>query len=155
VWVAGAFRAHSSRLAAIPVTVLTGYLGSGKTTLLRRLLSQNAGTPLRLAVIENEVCPPPPVFFCVNTQNKLILCLQFATSNIGTENELKEDAQHAACTAQIIETSSGCLCCSGSKDFKRVLRQLIEHRDKFDAVIIETTGLADPSFAATFFNDPR
>lgn len=116
--------------AAIPVTVLTGYLGSGKTTLLRRLLHQHAHTPLRLAVIENE----------------------FATSGIGTENELREDAQHAACRAQIIETSSGCLCCSaGGKDFKRVLAQLVDHRDKFDHVIIETTGLADPAFAATFF----
>ncbi|ELR21752.1 CobW/P47K family domain containing protein [Acanthamoeba castellanii str. Neff] len=115
---------------AIPVTVLTGYLGSGKTTLLRRLLHQHAHTPLRLAVIENE----------------------FATSGIGTENELREDAQHAACRAQIIETSSGCLCCSaGGKDFKRVLAQLVDHRDKFDHVIIETTGLADPAFAATFF----
>ena len=77
---------------------------------------------------------------------------QFATSGIGTENELREDAQHAACRAQIIETSSGCLCCSaGGKDFKRVLAQLVDHRDKFDHVIIETTGLADPAFAATFF----
>jgi G3E family GTPase len=77
---------------------------------------------------------------------------QFAVSGIGTENELREDAQHAACRAQIIETSSGCLCCSaGGKDFKRVLAQLVDHRDKFDHVIIETTGLADPAFAATFF----
>jgi Ni2+-binding GTPase involved in maturation of urease and hydrogenase len=44
----------------IPVTVLTGYLGSGKTTLLRRLLHQHAQTPLRLAVIENEVHTAPP-----------------------------------------------------------------------------------------------
>lgn len=42
-----------------------------------------------------------------------------------------------------------------SKDFSRVLNQLIDHREKFDAVIIETTGLADPTFTATFFNDPR
>ncbi|HEX4052385.1 MAG TPA: GTP-binding protein [Steroidobacteraceae bacterium] len=77
----------------------------------------------RLAVIENE-------FGEVGVDQALV---------IGAEEE-------------IFETSNGCLCCTVRGDLIRILAQLRKRRERFDAVLIETTGLADPGpVAQTFF----
>jgi G3E family GTPase len=53
---------------------------------------------------------------------------------------------------QIVELSNGCLCCTVRGDLIRVLGQLWGRRDRFDYVVVETTGLADPGpVAQTFF----
>jgi G3E family GTPase len=55
---------------------------------------------------------------------------------------------------EIFETSNGCICCTVRGDLIRILTQLRKRRDRFDAVLIETTGLADPGpVAQTFFID--
>ncbi len=55
---------------------------------------------------------------------------------------------------EIFETSNGCLCCTVRGDLIRILAQLRRRRDRFDAILIETTGLADPGpVAQTFFVD--
>ena len=112
----------------IPVTVLTGYLGAGKTTLLNRILSEHHGR--RYAVIVNE-------FGEIGIDNELIL---------NTDEEL-------------FEMNNGCICCTVRGDLIRTLHTLLRQRassDKpFDAIIVETTGLADPGpVAQTFFVDP-
>ncbi len=112
----------------IPVTVLTGYLGAGKTTLLNRILSEDHGK--RYAVIVNE-------FGEIGIDNELIL---------NTDEEL-------------FEMNNGCICCTVRGDLIRTLHTLLRQRadsDKpFDAIIVETTGLADPGpVAQTFFVDP-
>src|SRR5499425_2500776 len=57
---------------------------------------------------------------------------------------------------EIVEMSNGCICCSVRGDLIRSLFQLLEHRDKFDTLMIETTGLADPApVVQTFFLDDR
>jgi G3E family GTPase len=57
---------------------------------------------------------------------------------------------------EIVEMSNGCICCTVRGDLLRSLFQLIEHRSKFDTLIIETTGLADPApVVQTFFIDER
>lgn len=74
-----------------------------------------------------------------------------------------------SCIDEILETANGCLCCSGRlpliflsdpipylllffrDEFVEMLHGLIEKRDRFDYLIIETTGLVDPSFAQIFF----
>jgi G3E family GTPase len=77
----------------------------------------------RIAVIENE-------FGEVGVDQALV---------IGAEEE-------------IFETSNGCLCCTVRGDLIRILAQLRKRRERFDAVLIETTGLADPGpVAQTFF----
>jgi G3E family GTPase len=108
----------------IPSTVLTGFLGSGKTTLLNYILTASHGK--RIAVIENE-------FGEIAIDNALV---------IQTDEE-------------IFEMSNGCcLCCTARTDLIRILHTLLERRDRFDRILIETSGLADPNpVAQTFFVD--
>ncbi|MFO0969377.1 MAG: GTP-binding protein [Gemmataceae bacterium] len=80
----------------------------------------------RIAVIENE-------FGAVGVDQELV---------IGAEEE-------------IFEMNNGCICCTVRGDLIRILGALMKRRDKFDYILIETTGLADPGpVAQTFFVDP-
>ncbi len=111
----------------VPVTILTGFLGSGKTTLLNRILREDHGR--RIAVIENEF------------------------GEVGIDSEIIEKSDE-----QIVEMNNGCICCTVRGDLIRILGSLKEKRDqgalKFDRVVIETTGMADPGpVAQTFFTD--
>jgi G3E family GTPase len=113
--------------ARTPVTVLTGYLGAGKTTLLNRILSEDHGK--RYAVIVNE-------FGEIGIDNDLI---------VGTDEE-------------VFEMNNGCVCCTVRGDLVRVVQGLVKRQSRkgggFDAIIVETTGLADPGpVAQTFFVD--
>jgi G3E family GTPase len=111
----------------IPVTVLTGYLGAGKTTLLNRILSEDHGK--RYAVIVNEF------------------------GEIGIDGDLVVGADE-----EVFEMNNGCVCCTVRGDLIRVLQGLMKRQASatrgFDAIIVETTGLADPGpVAQTFFVD--
>jgi G3E family GTPase len=111
----------------IPVTVLTGYLGAGKTTLLNRILSEDHGK--RYAVIVNEF------------------------GEIGIDNDLVVGADE-----EVFEMNNGCVCCTVRGDLIRVVQGLVKRQTRagagFDAIIVETTGLADPGpVAQTFFVD--
>jgi G3E family GTPase len=112
----------------VPVTILTGFLGSGKTTLLNRILKEDHGH--RIAVIENEF------------------------GEEGIDNDLLLQSSDE----QIVEMNNGCICCTVRGDLVRILGDLRARREagelKFDRVVIETTGLADPGpVAQTFFID--
>lgn len=65
----------------------------------------------------------------------------------GIDNDLIINADE-----EILEMSNGCICCSIRSDLILNLNNLFERSDKFDAVIIETTGLADPSSIIQIFN---
>jgi len=68
---------------------------------------------------------------------------------VGVDHELVIGADE-----EIFETSNGCICCTVRGDLIRILAQLRKRRDRFDAILIETTGLADPGpVAQTFFID--
>jgi G3E family GTPase len=68
---------------------------------------------------------------------------------IGIDHELVVKADE-----EIFEMNNGCICCTVRGDLIRILGQLARRRDKFDYVLIETTGLADPGpVAQTFFVD--
>jgi G3E family GTPase len=57
---------------------------------------------------------------------------------------------------EVVEMSNGCICCTVRGDLLRSLFQLLEHREKFDTLMIETTGLADPApVVQSFFIDDQ
>ena len=106
----------------IPVTVITGYLGSGKTTLLNHILKEQHGR--KVAVIVNEF------------------------GEVGIDGQLIEQGGDE----QLIEFNNGCLCCTVRGDLIETITKLQERAGELDAIIIETTGLADPApVASTFF----
>jgi G3E family GTPase len=111
----------------VPVTILTGFLGAGKTTLVNRILKEHHGR--RIAVIENEF------------------------GEVGVDSEILEKSEE-----QILEMNNGCICCTVRGDLIRILGSLKDKREKgalrFERIIIETTGMADPGpVAQTFFTD--
>src|SRR5262245_21338524 len=57
---------------------------------------------------------------------------------------------------QIVQMNNGCICCTVRGDLLRSLFDLLEHKDDFDTLVIETTGLAEPApVAQTFMVDER
>jgi len=112
----------------IPVTVLTGFLGAGKTTLLKRFLETPEGQGT--AVVVNE----------------------FGAAGI-------DDALLRASADETVLLGNGCLCCVTRSDLQETLRRLAVERERgdippFRRVVIETSGLADPSpILQTFATD--
>jgi len=108
----------------IPVTIVTGFLGSGKTTLLNRILTESHGK--KIAVVLNEIGD-------VNLDSELVV------------QSLSEELK---------VMNNGCLCCTVRGDLSRAARDLLKSKVDFDHLVIETTGMADPSpVAQTFFMD--
>ena len=67
----------------------------------------------------------------------------------GIDNDLVVDADE-----EVFEMNNGCICCTVRGDLIRILSGLMKRGDQFDAIIVETTGLADPApVAQTFFVD--
>jgi G3E family GTPase len=68
---------------------------------------------------------------------------------IGIDNELVVGADE-----EVFEMNNGCICCTVRGDLIRIIDGLMRRKGKFDAIIVETTGLADPApVAQTFFVD--
>ncbi|XP_075108735.1 uncharacterized protein LOC107808501 isoform X2 [Nicotiana tabacum] len=111
----------------VPATVITGFLGSGKTTLLNHILTSQHGK--LIAVIENE-------FGEVDIDGSLV-------------------ASHSSSNEDIVMVNNGCLCCTVRGDLVKMLLELVKkRRDKFDHIVIETTGLAKPGpVIETFCSD--
>ena len=68
---------------------------------------------------------------------------------IGIDNELIVGADE-----EVFEMNNGCICCTVRGDLIRIIEGLMKRKDKFDGILVETTGLADPGpVAQTFFTD--
>lgn len=68
---------------------------------------------------------------------------------IGIDNDLVVNSDE-----EIFEMNNGCICCTVRGDLIRIIEGLVRRKGKFDAIIVETTGLADPApVAQTFFMD--
>ncbi|KAG1327862.1 hypothetical protein COCNU_01G017960 [Cocos nucifera] len=113
----------------IPATIITGFLGSGKTTLLNHILTAEHGK--RIAVIENE-------FGEVDIDGSLV-----AAKTTGAED--------------IVMLNNGCLCCTVRGDLVRMISELVDRKKgKFDHIVIETTGLANPApIIQTFYAEDK
>ncbi|XP_054034406.1 zinc-regulated GTPase metalloprotein activator 1A isoform X2 [Dryobates pubescens] len=109
----------------IPVTIITGYLGAGKTTLLNYILTEQHNK--RIAVILNE--------FGEGSALEKSLA-------ISQGGELYEEW---------LELRNGCLCCSVKDNGVKAIENLMQRRGKFDYILLETTGLADPGAVASIF----
>ncbi|XP_050524939.1 COBW domain-containing protein 1-like isoform X2 [Daktulosphaira vitifoliae] len=112
-------------LEPVPVTLITGYLGSGKTTLLNYILTEQHNK--KIAVILNE-------FGEGDTMEKSIA--------IGEKGNLCEEW---------LELQNGCLCCSVKDNGIKAIENLMLKRGKFDYILLETTGIADPGPIAKLF----
>ena len=122
-------RQKRERGAKIPVTIVTGFLGAGKTTLIRNFLAapEGAGT----AVVVNE----------------------FGAEGI-------DDALLRGSSDETVLLGNGCLCCVMRSDLQIALRTLVADRSRgaipdFKRIVIETSGLADPSPILQTFSTDR
>ena len=112
----------------MPVTVITGFLGAGKTTLLKRFLATPEGQGT--AVVVNE----------------------FGATGI-------DDALMRSSADETVLLGNGCLCCIARSDLQQALRRMVVERERgefpdFRRIVIETSGLADPSpILQTFATD--
>jgi len=116
----------------LPVTILTGFLGSGKTTLLNYILQEQREK--KIAVIENE-------FGEISIDDAL----------------LKKDK--LALAEKVVLMDNGCMCCTIRGDLVKGLMQIVDETrkgNKIDAIMIETTGMADPvPIVRTFMTSPE
>lgn len=110
----------------IPVTVLSGFLGAGKTTILNHILNNREN--MKVAVIVNDM------------------------SEVNIDAQLVEKGSALSRTEEkLVQLSNGCICCTLRDDLVKEVTRLVEN-GKFDYLLIEGTGIAEPMPIAQSFS---
>ena len=110
----------------IPVTVLSGFLGAGKTTILNHILNNREN--MKVAVIVNDM------------------------SEVNIDAQLVEKVSALSRTEEkLVQLSNGCICCTLRDDLVKEVTRLVEN-GKFDYLLIEGTGIAEPMPIAQSFS---
>lgn len=118
-------------MSKIPTTVITGFLGAGKTTLVRHLLA-HAPKGKRIALIINEF------------------------GDLGVDKDILAGCGDETCREEdMVELSNGCICCTVADEFIPTMQALLAREEKFDHIVIETSGLALPQPLIRAFNWPE
>jgi G3E family GTPase len=112
-----------SRNRMTEIVLLSGFLGSGKTTLLKRILSWET-----------------------NLSETVVIVNEFG--DVGIDGTLLKD-----CGSDVVELTSGCICCTLQIDLKQTLKQI---RERFGPrrILIEASGIADPATIASLIQEP-
>ncbi|QDJ07926.1 Hypothetical protein HVPorG_00951 [Roseomonas mucosa] len=109
----------------VPVLLVAGFLGAGKTTVVNHLLAHAGGR--RIAAVVND-------FGAINIDAELVA--------------------GAGASDGVVSLSNGCICCSLEGDLLRTLATLLRRDPRPEAIVIETSGVAEPSDIVRNLMDP-
>ena len=123
----------------VPISLISGFLGAGKTTLLRQLLTQSS---MKIGLVVNDVA-------AVNIDAKLV-----------RNDNMQASAGAGGSTAEMadtVELQNGCACCTASDELldsiDRLLSLSARRGERYDRIIMETSGVAEPKAIRDKFND--